>query len=242
VTRWGLGLQFSADKADPSPVLNFIYAKQGRLFADNCKAMWANDTGAAAMGRLASYVTEAKITSEAAVNWSVEDLYDQMAAGRVAIMSAASVRMPQMQASINPKDIRFMNFPSDEPGKPLPASATGWAVGVWSKGKNQAAAGKWVEFMSSPEADKVWVETGGQIPLYSTTVKAMPGFFAETKNQFLAVASEGFKVAWMSPKNCAIGGIREDVNVATQQVVLGRKTPMDALKEAEAKFNQRNGY
>ena len=242
VTRWGLGLQFSADKADPSPVLNFIYAKEGRLFADNCKAQWANEAGARALARLASYVTDAKITPPAAVNYSVEDLYDQMAAGRVAIMSAASVRMPQMQGAINARDIKFMRFPSDEPGKPLRASATGWAVGAWAKSRNLEAAGKWLEFMSNPDADKVWVEVGQQVPIYGSSVKAMAGFFAEPKNEFLAVASEGFKTAWLSPKNCAIGGIREDVNVATQQVVLGRKTPMEALKEAETKFNQRHGY
>ncbi len=242
VTRWGLGLQFGADKADPSPVLNFIYDKHGRLFGDNCKALWANDTGVAAMTKIASYVKDAKITPEAAVNYSVEDLYDQMSAGRIAIMSAASVRMPQMQGTINPRDIKFMPFPSDVPGKPQAASGTGWAVGVWAKSRNLAMAGKWLEFMSSPEADKVWAEIGQQVPLYSSTVKAMPEFFAEPKNQFLAAASSGFKTAWMSPKNCAIGGIREDVNTATQQVVLGRKTPLEALKEAEAKFNQRHGY
>lgn len=242
VTRWGLGLQFGADKADPSPVLNFIYAKHGRLFADNCKAQWANDAGVEAMTKIASYVKDAKITPEAAINYSVEDLYDQMAAGRIAIMSAASVRMPQMQGAINQRDIKFMPFPGTDPGTPLAASGTGWAVGVWAKSRNLAMAGKWLEFMSSPEADKVWAEVGQQVPLYSSTVKAMPEFFAEPKNQFLAAASGGFKTAWMSPKNCAIGGIREDVNTATQHVVLGRKTPLEALKEAEAKFNQRHGY
>jgi len=240
--RWGFGQQFGLEKADPSPVLYWILEGEGHAFNEDCTANWANESGAKALADSVSYVTELGITPEAALNYSVEDLYDQLAAGRVAIITGAGVRMPRMQAAINDRDVRFMQFPSDEPGRPLPAAASGWAVGVWSGSENVEAAAKWLEYMSSPEADKLWVEIGGQVPLYSSTIEAMPEFFADPGHDYLAVASEGFKTAWLPRKGCDVGGLRQDLNTAAQEVLLHGKEPMQALEDAEVRFNSRHGY
>jgi multiple sugar transport system substrate-binding protein len=137
--------------------------------------------------------------------------------------------------------VGFMLFPGLD-GKPnSPAVMAGWAVGVSSGSKNKDIAGRFVEYMASPDADRHWVETGGQTPVLASTPSRLSEFFTKPENDYLKVASLGSSTAgWLAPVAYGVGGYRQVLNKAAQEVVVNGVAPKAALEAAEAEFNRRN--
>jgi len=241
VSRWGFGQQFSEDRADAQMMSSIILSRQGDLFHEDGRAKWANPIGAEALQLQCDMVTKHEITPPQAVTWSAEDLYEQFAAGRLAMFTGAVVRVSTMQAKVGKDNVGFMVWPGVD-GKPhSPAVMAGWAVGVWSKSKHVDEAARFLEYMAGPEADRLWVEVGGQIPASGSVMKEIPDFFAQPSNQYIVKAAEGIAdYGWISPVKFSVGGYRQVLNKAAQNVITGGMEPMAALEEAEKRFNQQN--
>lgn len=241
VTRWGFGQQFSENLADSQMMTSLLLSRQGDLFESNGRAKWANPTGIEALKLQTDMVTVHGVTPRQAVSWSAEDLYEQFAAGRLAMFTAAVVRLSTMQAKVGKENVGFMIWPGIDGKKHAPAVMAGWAVGIWSGGKNKPLAGKFLEFMSTGEQDRIWVETGGQLPGAPSTLAAMTEFMARPENAYLSVAARGVKdYGWISPVEFGVGGFRQALNKAAQDVIVGGVDPKTALENAEKRFNQQN--
>jgi multiple sugar transport system substrate-binding protein len=241
VTRWGYGQGWSEAQADPQLVVNYLLAKQGTLFDETGRAKFATPAGIEGLTLQTDMVTRHQITPRQVVSWTVDDLIEQFSAGRVAIANGASVRFSGILGRMGADKAGFMLVPGID-GKPnSPSMMLGWAVSVWSKSRNIEAAGRFVEFMSGAEADKLWVAKGGQTPGLISTPAAMPDFFADPANVFLRVAAYGSANAgWLSPISFGVGGFRQSLNKAAQEVVTNGLTPQAALERAERDFNRRN--
>ena len=241
VTRWGFGQQFGEDRADSQMMTSIMLARQGDLFHADGRANWANPVGVEALREQTDMVTKDGITPPQSVTWSAEDLYEQFAAGKLASFCGAVVRVSTMQAKVGKENVGFMIWPGVD-GKPHGAGImAGWAVGVWSGGKNVPTAAKFLEFMSTGEEDKLWVEVGGQLPSAPSTLDAMKDFIAKPENAYLATASRGVKDhGWIAPVEFGVGGYRQALNKAAQDVIVGGVDPMQALVDAEQRFNRQN--
>ena len=241
VTRWGFGQQFSPDFPDPQMYVPLVLEQQGDIFNPDGTPAWATEAGVAAMTEMTSYVSDAGPTPPAAVNYSAEDLYEQFAAGRMAMITGASVRVSTMQQQVGVENVGFMLWPSSDGESNAPSAALGWGVGVWSGSEVAASAGKFVDYMTGPEADALWVEVGGQIPMRQSTIEAMADFFSQPANEYVVAAANGITHnSWVAPIAFPIGGYRQDLNQAAQDVVLNGVDPAKALEDAEADFIRRN--
>jgi len=241
VTRWGFGQQFSEDRADSQMMTSMMLSRDGTLFHPNGRAKWATPTGIEGLKLQADMVTLHGVTPRQAVGWSAEDLYEQFAAGRLAMFNGAVVRLSTMQAKVGKENVGFFQWPGID-GKPhSPAVMAGWAVGVWSGGKNKPLAGRFLEFMSTGDQDRLWVEIGGQLPGAPSTLANMKDFMAKPENAYLSVAARGVKeYGWISPVEFGVGGFRQALNKAAQDVIVGGVDPKTALENAEKRFNQQN--
>ena len=241
VTRWGFGQQFSEDRADSQMMTSLLLSRNGDLFEPNGRAKWANPTGVEALKLQTDMVTVHGVTPRQAVSWSAEDLYEQFAAGRLAMFGGAVVRISTMQAKVGKENVGFMIWPGID-GKPYsPAVMAGWAVGVWSGGKNKQMAGKFLEHMSTGESDRLWVEVGGQLPGAPSTLANMASFVAKPENAYLTTAARGVaQFGWIPSVEFGVGGYRQALNKAAQNVIVGGVDPKAALEEAEKRFNQQN--
>ncbi|MEY4682531.1 MAG: hypothetical protein RLZZ276_4180 [Pseudomonadota bacterium] len=241
VTRWGFGQQFSENLADSQMMTSMLLARQGDLFEANGRAKWSNPVGAEALKLQTDMVLRHGVTPRQAVGWTAEDLYEQFAAGRLAMFGGAVVRISTMQAKLGAENVGFMIWPGVD-GKPhSPGVMAGWAVGVWSGGKNKALAGRFLEHMSTGESDRLWVEMGGQLPGAPSTLRQMTEFMAKPQNAYLAIASRGVKeFGWIPSVEYGVGGYRQALNKAAQDVVVGNVDPKAALEAAERRFNQQN--
>lgn len=241
VTRWGFGQQFSEDRADSQMMTSLLLSRQGDLFDEKGRAKWSNPTGIEALKLQTDMVTVHGVTPRQAVTWSAEDLYEQFAAGRIAMFNGAVVRISTMQAKVGNDNVGFMIWPGID-GKPhSPAVMAGWAVGVWSGGRNKAIAAKFLEHMSVGESDRLWVEVGGQLPGAPSTLDGMKTFTALPTNAYLTTAALGVaKYGWIPSVEYGVGGYRQALNKAAQDVIVGNVDPKAALDAAERRFNQQN--
>jgi multiple sugar transport system substrate-binding protein len=241
VTRYGFGQAWSEAQPDPQIVIPYMLAKQGDLFDAQGRARFATAAGIEGLTLQTEMVTKHEVTPKLVTSWTVDDLYEQFSAGRVAMITGASVRVSTLQARMGKDKVGFMLYPGVD-GKPhSPGVMAGWAVGVWSKGKNVDLAGKFVEYMGGAEADKIWVNVGGQTPGLASTPATMPDFIADPANAYLAVAGKGSATAgWLAPIAFSVGGYRQALNKAAQEVVTNGLSPKEALERAERDFNRRN--
>lgn len=240
-TRWGFGQQFSENLADSQMMTSLLLSRQGDLFDDRGRARWSTPTGVEALKLQTDMVGVHGVTPRQAVTWSAEDLYEQFAAGRIAMFTGAVVRISTMQAKVGAENVGFMIWPGIDGKAHSPGVMAGWAVGVWSGGRNKAMAGKFLEFMSTGPSDRLWVEVGGQLPGAPSTLANMKDFVARPANAYLTTAAEGVaKYGWIPSVDYAVGGYRQALNKAAQDVIVGNVDVKAALEAAERRFHQQN--
>lgn len=241
VTRWGFGQAFSEAQADPQMMIPVMLALQGKLFEPDGRAAFATPAGITGLTRQAGMVTDAKVTPRDAVSWTVDDAYEAFAAGRVAMMEGASVRVSTLQAKMGADKVGLMLWPGEAGKEHSPGMAAGWAVAMWSHGKNLPAAAKFVEYITGPDADAVWVQRAGQLPATPEGRAASVEYLNRPENQYLAVAAQGVaEYSWLVPKDIAAFGFRQVLNKAAQEVLTSGITPEAALQAAERAFNRTN--
>jgi multiple sugar transport system substrate-binding protein len=241
VTRYGFAQGFSEQQADPSMVIPMMLADGEQPFKEDGRANFASAAGLKAMTFLTDMVTKHGVSPNQAVTWTVDDLFEQFAAGRIAMMQGPSVRVSTFQGKVGKENVGLMLWPGNGTVEHSPAVMAGWAVGVWSKSPVKEQAGRFVEYMLGPDSDKIWVVDGGQAPGLLSTVSELSDFMAEPGNEYLSVAAEGSaKYGWLTPIEFSVGGYRQVLNRATQRILVDGIDVKAALEEAEAEFNRQN--
>ena len=241
VTRYGFSAAYSEQQADPHPVIPHILANGESLFSDDGKANFATDAGVSGLGFFTQMVKDGLSPSQAAT-WTVDDLFEQFASDRIAMVQGSAVRVSTLQSKLGKDKVSLMPWPGIEAGKASPSVMAGWSVGIWSGSKAQEAAAKFVDFMMAEPGDKIWTEVGGQIPGMKSTLSELHSFISQPGNEYLAIAARGAAEAgWLTPIDFSVGGYRQALNRATQQVIVEGKDVKAALTEAEEHFNRQNG-
>ncbi|MBZ2195530.1 ABC transporter substrate-binding protein [Occultella gossypii] len=235
--RWGLGQAFGTSFADPQILSARLVETQGSMFGDDGVPMWGTDEAVEAIEFQAAFVTESQVTPPDAVRLTAEDLYELFSAGQVAMINAASVRVPAMQEQVGTENVGFMHYPSEDGEGYAPGNLAGWSVGVWSGSEVTEQAADFVAYMSSPEADEQWMVDAQQPPLYASTAENNADFLAQPENAFLSVVLEGSQdYGWLPPTDVPTAGWRETLNEAVQQVLLNEATPAEAMEAAQQEF------
>ncbi|MFC0216848.1 multiple sugar transport system substrate-binding protein [Pseudochelatococcus lubricantis] len=243
VRRWGLCQDLGMTKIDPGILLAHLLTGEGApAFDKTGRAHWSDARGVAGIQRTARLI-EAGSSPREGLNWTNDEMYDQFSAGRCAMITGASVRISGLQQATGDEDIIFIPYPSDTPGMPSRQAMSNWTTSVWEGSKNKDAAAKLVASMVSPEADEVWVTTGGTLPARTSTAAGLTDFLGQKSHRFMAAATEYIRTSgWVPPFGADISGYRDDMNRAIQQVVMNGAAPEKALQEAEQAYNARHGY
>lgn len=241
VTRYGFAQGFSENQADPPLMIPYALGKGAALFQDDGKANFTSPEAVEGLTFQTDLIRKHGVMAESAVTWTTDDVYEQFASDRAAMIMGASVRVSTMQAKLGKDKVGLMLWPGSGAAAHSPAVMAGWAVGVWSKSPVAAQAGKFVEYMLGAEGDPIWVEVGGQSPGMVSTLGKLGDFVSRPENAFLNVVSEGsVKYGWLAPIDYSIGGYRQVLNKAAQRVVVNGQDPKAALEEAAAEFNRSN--
>lgn len=241
ITRYGFSAAYSEQQADPHPVIPRILASGESLFTQDGKANFASEAGVKGMEFLADMVKDG-ISPAQAATWTVDDLFEQFASDRIAIIQGSAVRVSTLQSKLGKEKVSLMPWPGVEAGKSSPSVLAGWSVGIWSGSESKEPAAKFVDYMMSDPGDKIWTETGGQIPGKKSTLTELKDVVSQPGNEYLAIAARGAaESGWLTPIDFSVGGYRQALNRATQQIIVDGKDAKSALSEAEEHFNRQNG-
>lgn len=243
VERWGLCQNLGMTKIDPGFLLAELLSGEGEPpFGADGRAHWATERGVEGVHQVVSLI-EGGVSPRDAVNWNNDEMYDQFAAGRCALVTGTSVRVGNMQNATGDDAIAFLPYPSDKPGVLQRQAISNWTTSVWTGSEHKDLAAAFVAAMASPESDRIWVTEGGTIPIRASTATALADYMSETKYRFLGTAMDYIRTSgWVPPFGADISGYRDDMDRAIQQVLLNGADPMAALADAEAAYNSRHGY
>ncbi len=237
---WGATIPLAVERATTTPAPTAFMDLRGNLFDKKCHADFANPDGVRSLQMEVDLVTKDKAVSREDLSRTTDDSNDVFIAGHAAMLTIASVRYPttQQKATWDKSQLGVAAWPSWDGKKPGPALMSAWFLTIWKKSPHPHEAAKFVEFLISPEASKMWTLQGGQLPI-RRSVAELPELnqpqYAYLKKLTYILSDTGV----FPPPDCNATRTLSDWNLAAQRVILGGKTPMEALKEAEGATNNR---
>jgi ABC-type glycerol-3-phosphate transport system substrate-binding protein len=213
----------------------------GELYHKDGTANFATKTGVQYLEIQKANIDDLKITPSTSLANDYEDVYNDFDAGKYAaiITSSARVATIRKNATFDPMAIQVMSLPKIN-GKDAKALSGGWCIGVNSKSKYKYEAGKFVELLGGRDADWAFTNESGQVAVRKSTYAGHPDFFQKPENKYITVMKEIMeKNVYAIPPFAAVG-TKEDLLTAFSNYYLNKMPAMDALKKAEADFNERN--
>lgn len=222
---WGFCQGFNETTPDVTTLEPRMVAAQGTLFADDGSPLWDTPEAVQALEYTTGLVDDG-ITPPDSVTWTTEDPYEQFSSGNCVAAMAASTRIPDIQSQAGEDETGFALFPSGDGNSNV---INGWTVGVWSGSEHQEAAAEWVAYLTSSEADRLWVETGGQAPARQSTAEDLD------LPAYLEVAGQAFEDGWLPPAGSG-GDYRPVMNQIVLDVLVNGVDAQTALSNAADEF------
>jgi multiple sugar transport system substrate-binding protein len=245
VQVYGLGSGYSTDVTDPQGYLPTILAsKEGGMFTeDGYPNDWEGEVGQEAI-RFQLKLIEDGIDSESACGISQEELYNAFEAGQYAMIFGGSVRVPTVKSlsAFDPDYVNILANPAmTEDGEKTKTAVAGWHMGVWSGSQKKEAAGKFLGYLMSKEADVKWVTQANQLPLRVSTLNEYSSVFDEPSNAWMKVAADVVaNHAYTYSTEYTVSGFSYDLQNAMIRCYVDGLTPEGALIEASESFIARN--
>ncbi|HTM77928.1 MAG TPA: sugar ABC transporter substrate-binding protein [Devosia sp.] len=129
--------------------------------------------------------------SSTLLNAMGDDIQDQFAAGRFAVVQAFAPRFQQYKniaAAYDPADLSVSAWPAFGDRPPAVLLGPYWTVGLSAKSENKAAATAFMEALYTTEASMQWAQTAGLVP-DRRSVLSDP-FFASPDAETIGVFTE----------------------------------------------------
>lgn len=243
---WGYGVGYATDVTDPHGVLpTVLFSQEGGIFnADGTPNEWDGDQGQAGLQFQIDLIDKYKVTPASCVAKTSEEIYNDFEAGQYAMISGGSVRVPTVKGltAFEPDDVGFMAYPSWNEGEAHSiANAYSWNTAVWSGSQVKAAAGAFLEYLVSPQADEMWCKEAQQIPVLSSTLENCADFIDTPDNEFMIATSDIYaNSALVFSGSYPITGFALDLQNAMIYAYSDGHTVPEALKQAAEDFTDRN--
>lgn len=242
---WGYGIGYSLDVTDPHGVLPAaLFGQEGGMFTDDGKPNnWTGEAAKKALQIELDMVNKYKVTPESAASITSEDVYTDFQAGNYAMIAGGTIRIPTVQGSctFKPEDLGFLPLPGIDANTMGLSYAAGWNTAVWSGSPNKEAAGKFLEYICSAEADELWVTEAQQIPLHVSTLEKCADFLEEPTNAWIIQAKDILdNRAYVQSIDYTVTGFAEDLQNAFQLSYVDGKSAEEALSNVANAFEERN--
>jgi multiple sugar transport system substrate-binding protein len=163
-----------------------------------------------------------------------DDIQDQFAAGRFAIVQAFAPRFAQYKqiaAAYDPAQLAVAPWPAFGDRPPAVLLGPYWTVGLSAKSENKAAATAFIESLYTPEASMQWAQTAGLVP-DRRSVQSDP-FFASPEAEAIGVFSgllDAPGALTFPPKLPDITKVFPVMNTALQELI-GTDEAIDSILE-----------
>lgn len=179
-------------------------------------------------------LVEVGALSSTLLNAMGDDIQDQFAAGRFAIVQAFAPRFQQYKqiaAAYDPEQLAVSAWPAFGDRPPAVLLGPYWTVGIWARSENKAAATAFIETLYTPEASMQWAEVAGLVP-DRRSVQSDP-FFATPEAESIAVLGsllDAPGALTFPPKLPDITRVFPVMNTALQELI-GTDEDIDSILE-----------
>ena len=239
VDIWGFGTPLSTERTGGTTAFTSMLVAGGKVW-ENCKPNYASDNGIRAVQLHVDMINKFNVMPKEAITNHADDIVDQFIAGRYAIATLPFARYSQVQAQAKwgGDNLGVLPWPAWTADKIGPQQVQGWWAAVWSKSKRTKEAGAFLEWMINQDSVRAWTITGGQMPTRMSVWK--DPVLRAPKYDYMKAVIEGWSAnSFLVPTDCNISRFDADWNQAVQRVVVGGKTPKEAMQEAEKSFLSR---
>ncbi|HOI34863.1 MAG TPA: sugar ABC transporter substrate-binding protein [Mesotoga infera] len=230
---YGYGVSGTKTEHTSLAFIIFLYGAGGQLLTDDYSAAAFNTPEGL---RALKFYTDLALTygvSPNAITYNEDDYRNMMAQNRVAMAIGGPWSFPLIETA-NPAIVNNYTV-SLHPYGSTPASVLGgWALVIPSASKNKESAWELAKYLTSFETWMIWIEAkGGPMPTRKDVCYASP-VLQDPKWQ---VIFETFPFAVSRPPIPQYPQISEQIQIMIQNVLLGKATPEEAIKTAEANVN-----
>ncbi len=133
--------------------------------------------------------------------------------------------------------VRLSGMPTPDGRPPLVPAGGGGAMMFSTDKARQAAAWKFMRWITEPDASRIVAQYSGYTPANQAVVKALQTEFASDAN-FIDMLDQAARVtpwySWKGPNGNEISKVLRDMQ---ESVLLGKQAPKEALDAAAAKVN-----
>ncbi len=236
-----MGYAFGLSQAQATSVLlewadDMVLSAGGKWFDEKGRAIPNNLAAVKFFQTIADLVGKCRASGQAVVGFTYETIHQGLAAGTIAMAGLGTHRYVAIRAAGAKENLLWAPPPSYEKGKPAPVHVLGWTLVMGKHTKQPEAAWKFMEFMTSPEA-QVLVAQGGEMPTRKSTYK--DAWFKSPEAKFMAEWSE-YIAQNGRPGHYPAGWLNFGQILAeeTQAIVLKGVAPEQALANVVEKYNK----
>lgn len=142
---------------------------------------------------------------------------------------------PDLQKKMGSK-VRFMLPPPPNPGGAQPATlgGPGLPLAVTSKSKHPDVAAAYLNFMTSPQAMDVVVQTGGLPAAKPASAEPSTPVGRDTYNAYRTAGDKDLLVPYLDYSTTTF---LDTLGSALQEIIAGRKSPADAMADAQRDYS-----
>jgi multiple sugar transport system substrate-binding protein len=170
-----MGYAFGLSQANSAYALlewteDMIAAAGSQMFDDKSRAIFINAAGRKFFQTIPDLVGKCKASGPAVAEFTYNHIDEGLKAGTIAMAGLGTHRYLAIRSGGAGDNLRWAPLPGYEKGKLSPVYINGWTLVMGKHAKNPDAAGKFMEFMTSPET-QVIVARAGEMPTRKSTYK-----------------------------------------------------------------------
>lgn len=236
---WGFGDSFGEKAAITTSFFYALADLQDSFYDMETKTPLFNNENALKAAQLVVDLVAKGITPRDAIANDYETMLQQFESGRFAMVHGGSHRYGSIAKAVGfgVENMGIMPWPTWSGDRVGPAfSGGGWGIGIWKETKNMDAAGLLLKAFMSPEASKLWMEVGGQVP---NRVSLMNDpFLSRPENYFLALPAQIIKEHNFFPQPIGINSAETAgaIDEALQQMMFDGKVNPALLDAANQRI------
>ncbi|MFJ6569412.1 ABC transporter substrate-binding protein [Streptomyces sp. NPDC091292] len=209
-----------------------IWDLGGEVIADDGRAIGFEDTGVRALETVAQLVRDRSVYVDPKPG--SEQMYQVFLSGRMGMVVTGPWQLPDIaQAKI---DYHVVPLPSYS-GRPLTISGPDtWTV--FDNGEARVRAARtFLTWLRQPAQDVRWDIEAGSLPLSRPTQRLPEWREQSARTEGLSVFTKALESARVRPAHPAYPQISQALGQAVTAVLLGRKSPADALRDCADEAN-----
>jgi multiple sugar transport system substrate-binding protein len=218
-----------------------IWAMGGDLVGADKKALF-NGTGAVKFYTwLQDLVHKHKAMPATYVSWDEEQLQQSFNAGTCAMAFMGTNRVLATRKALTaakPEALQVTHAPSGD-GTPPPVAAAGWTLAVPRTATNIAGGFALLDALTDTEAMIMNAKEAGEMPIRKSAL-ADPWFSSPAASEMKSWIEYIAKYGRDTPSQKLVKSreLNNLLNKATQEIVLSKRAPKEALDEAAAEWNK----